>query len=368
MKIAYVITRSDEVGGAHIHVRDMAQWMSDLGHQVKVFVGGAGIFTEKLVEVDLPVYELRYMQRQISPLNDIRAVKELRTALQEFAPDLVSAHSAKAGMIARIACWGLGVPCVFTAHGWSFARGTTRPKRDIFLLIEKVLAPLSANIITVCEQDKSFALTHSLCSKEKIRVIHNAMPEISENLRAKPNNECARLIMVARFEYPKDHKMLIDALANLKDLNWSLDLVGDGPLMEDVREQARVLNIINRIKFLGRRWDVAELMSSADVFILTSFWEGFPRSIIEAMRAGLPVVASDVAGVSEAVIDDLTGYLIKDRNRNELENKLSVLIANPDQRMRLGEAGRKRYEELFTFEQMANKTLNLYNQTLKIKN
>ncbi|HTG56101.1 MAG TPA: glycosyltransferase, partial [Niabella sp.] len=165
-----------------------------------------------------------------------------------------------------------------------------------------------------------------------------------------------------------DHKMLIDALANLKDLNWSLDLVGDGPLMEDVREQARVLNIINRIKFLGRRWDVAELMSSADVFILTSFWEGFPRSIIEAMRAGLPVVASDVAGVSEAVIDDLTGYLIKDRNRNELENKLSVLIANPDQRMRLGEAGRKRYEELFTFEQMANKTLNLYNQTLKIKN
>ena len=366
MKIAYVITRSDEVGGAHIHVRDLAQWMSNLGHEVKVFVGGEGVFTEKLTEVNLSVFRLQYMQREISPINDIKAINELKSALKEYSPDLVSAHSAKAGMIARIACRILRLPCIFTAHGWSFARGTARPKRDIFLLIEKLLAPLSAKIITVCEQDKNFALTHSLCKEEKLNVIHNAMPDVSTELLATASNTCAHLIMVARFEYPKDHQILIEALSNLKDLDWELDLIGDGPLMSAIRQQAAELGIDQKIRFLGRRWDGAEMMAVADVFILTSFWEGFPRSIIEAMRARLPVVASDVAGVSEAVIDGTTGYLIRDRDAKVLKEKLALLIGNPNQRARLGESGRQRYEKLFTFERMANKTLDLYNCVLQV--
>lgn len=364
MKIAYVITRSDEIGGAHIHVRDMAVWMLHKGHDVKIFVGGSGVYTQKLSDAGLAFHSLKHMRRPISPIHDILSIVELKKALKKYNPDIVSAHSAKAGLIARIACRKLNIPCIFTAHGWSFADGINKYKRKLYIAIERFLAPLASKIITVCESDRLLAIKYKVCPESSIVTVHNGMPEIPIDLISRPINESARIIMVARFESQKDHKTLLLALANLTKLDWTLDLIGDGPLMESIIDYSKKLGIDQRINFLGRRWDVPSILAKSDIFVLTSFWEGFPRSIIEAMRAGLPIIASNVAGVSEAVLDTQTGFLIHPSDHINLEHKLKDLILDPDTRNALGRRGRDRYLNYFTFEKMASKNLYIYTTAL----
>jgi len=170
--------------------------------------------------------------------------------------------------------------------------------------------------------------------------------------------------MVARFEKQKDHSTLIRALEGLKNLKWELGLVGDGPLFEDTRDMVHQFNLEDRVKFLGRRSDVPEILSKADIFVLASFWEGFPRSILEAMRASLPVVASTVAGVPEAVDDGETGFLVKPGSVDQIQDRLQLLIQDSGLRERLGKNARLKYEKYFTFERMARKTLDIYETVL----
>lgn len=363
MKIAFIITRSDEIGGAHIHVHDLANWLIKKGYTVRVFVGGEGVFTEKLCQSGIPFEPLKKLQRPISPVTDILAIKEIAKRLKEFQPDLVSIHSAKAGIIARLACAAVKQPCLFTAHGWSFTNGVAKHSRLIFRFLEKCLAPLSENIITVCESDRELALNSGVGHRQTIKTIHNGMPWLP-----KPNRRThhlddeidVKLVMVARFEEQKDHGTLLEALSQLKELRWNLDFIGDGPLQDEVRALSKTLGLSDRVRFLGRRQDVPQLLESADIFVLTTNWEGFPRSIIEAMRACLPVVATAVAGVSEAVTQGETGYLVQPKDIESCAESLRVLIESPEHRQELGMKGRENFEQFFTFDAMASATVDLY--------
>lgn len=134
------------------------------------------------------------------------------------------------------------------------------------------------------------------------------------------------LVMVARFEEQKDHRTLILALSCLKDLEWHLQLVGDGPLLSSIKTLAEEKGIADRIEYLGRRRDIPEILQMADIFVLSTNWEGFPRSILEAMRAGLPVVATRVAGIPESVSDSETGYLVPLHADSVLSEKIGKLL------------------------------------------
>jgi len=367
MKIAYVITRADEIGGAHIHVRDLAAWLSSQGHEVLVFVGGEGPYIDLLKDASLPYIQLEFLKRPIMPLKDLKAIHELKAAISKFNPDVVSAHSAKAGLVARLACFFEGIPCIFTAHGWAFTEGVRRPASFVFRLLEKVLAPLSAAIITVCEADRVLALEKGIASSRKLHTIHNGMPRIDystfdDNQLSHPN--IPNLVMVARFEEQKDHRTLILALSLLKDLEWNLQLVGDGPLVSNIKSLADESGIYDKIEFLGRRRDVDKILFMADIFVLSTKWEGFPRSILEAMRAQLPVVATNVAGIPEAVVDSETGFLVPVQDHVALSEKIRSLLESPCLREALGQRGKQNFLENFTFERMANDTVALYEDVL----
>lgn len=364
MRIAYVITRSDEIGGAHIHVRDLAQWMQHQGHEVCVFVGGLGPFTELLDSENIPFHSLKQLKRSVNLFFDWHAISELSDSLADYRPDLVSLHSAKAGLLGRIACRKQTVAVIFTAHGWSFAEGVSQPARVIYWLLERWCASMADKIITVCKTDRQYALQHMVGRNDQIVAVNNGMPDISDTLLANPVNKIARIVMVARFEKQKDHSTLIKALSGIKDIKWELELVGDGPLLEVTNAMVQQLGLEERVKFLGRRSDVPVILSRADFFVLTSFWEGFPRSILEAMRASLPVVATSVAGVPEAVEDGETGFLVKPGNADQIRERLRLLIQNPELRQRLGKNARIKYEALFTFEKMARNTLDVYKLAL----
>lgn len=298
----------------------------------------------------------------ISPSKDLAAALEALTLIRRIRPHLLHAHSSKAGVIGRVAARVAGVKSVFTAHGWAFTEGVHPTRKHLALGLERVAARLGDAVICVSYQDLDLALRYRVVKRERALVVWNGVPDTVE--RAHPGLEPPRLVMVARFSPQKDHELLLRSLAGLQDLSWTLDLLGDGPLLPRMKALARELGLENRVRFWGRRLDVATVLAEAQVFVLTSRWEGLPLTILEAMRAGLPVVASDVGGVREAVVDGLTGFLVPRGDVSHLRERLGVLLTDPKLRVQMGMAARKRYEEHFTAERMVEAVWEVYTRLL----
>jgi glycosyltransferase involved in cell wall biosynthesis len=365
MRIVHIITRSDNVGGAQIHVRDLSVTALEQGHRVTVLTGGVGPFTEDLSEHGVPWVSIPRLARPIHPLNDWLAFGQIRKALRRLQPAVTSAHSSKAGLLGRLAAWSLGRPVIFTAHGWAFHPSLPRHQALLYRKVETLGAKFAKRIITVSEFDRQLALRSGVAPAHKLVTVHNGIPDVPVTLRAAADGMVPRLIMVARFEAPKDHRTLFQALAGLRDMPWELDLIGDGPLLGDAENQAAALGISERVRFWGSRKDVAERLAKSDVFLLLSDREGFPISILEAMRAGLPVVASAVGGIPEAVEDGVSGFLVPPRDPETLRDRIHRLLAEPALRRRLGDGGRRRYEQEFTLSHSFSKTLQVYKDALE---
>jgi glycosyltransferase involved in cell wall biosynthesis len=362
MRIAYVITRADEIGGAQVHVRDLATAMHHAGHEVTVMAGCPGILSAQLSERGVPFKSVPALVREIRPWRELEAFLRLKALLARLRPDLVSTHSSKAGWLGRLAARMLGIPALFTAHGWAFTEGVPEPERGVYAFAERLAAPLAERIITVSEYDRSLALERRISQPEKIVRIHNGVHEIP-GLKARSIEDAGpRILMTGRFSRQKDHSTLLRALAGLRDIQWHLELAGDGPGQAQVRTLAHRFGIAERVHVLGMRLDVPVLLARADIYTLISNWEGLPYGVLEAMSVGLPVVASDVGGVSEAVSDGRTGFLIRRGDVEALSARFRTLLLNAELRRGLGAAGRRRFCEEFCFDIMFNRTLTLYDE------
>lgn len=360
MRILFVVTRTDIVGGSQVHVRDLASALVERGHEVDVAAGGTGPFARDLADRDVRFHPLRRLTRKVRPVRDAFALREMRALLRRLRPDLVSLHTAKAGALGRLAARAEGIPALYTPHGWPFAEGVSARRALAYRWIERWLARGGEPLVGVCEAERNLALRHHVGHASQHVVIHNGMPDVPASLRADPGRQPPRLVTVARFEEQKDHATLFSALGPLRGQGWSLDLVGDGSLRPALEAQVRALGLDEHVRFLGARSDVAQFLASAQAFLLISRWEGFPRSILEAMRAGLPIIASDVGGVREAVANDCSGLLVPRGGVSALGQALTRLVANRALRVRYGQEGRRRYEASFRFERMLEDTLALY--------
>jgi glycosyltransferase involved in cell wall biosynthesis len=367
MRIVYVITRSDAIGGAVIHLRDFTLAMRRAGHDASVLIGGEGSVTQEFRDKGVPYEALRYLRREIHPTNDVRAFWELRHALKRLSPDLVSTHCGKAGCLGRLAARTLGLPVIFTAHGWTFTDGVTPRKAWAYRWAERMASPLADKIITVSEYDRALAIEQRVARSRQMVAIHNGMPDVAPALRADAAASPPRIVMVARFEPQKDHTTALTALAAVRDLPWEIEFIGDGPLLGPAMEMAGRLGLTERVHFVGARRDVPERLASAQLFLLISNWEGFPRSILEAMRACLPAVVSDVGGSAESVVDTETGFVIARGDASTLAARLRLLLSDPALRARMGAAGRHRYEQQFTAQRMFQRTLEVYEGVLRRK-
>ena len=364
MKILYVVTRSDEIGGAQVHVRDLAEAMNRRGYWTMVAVGGDGPLFAQLEARGVPACRVDALVRAIRPWADLWALVQLVRLLQAEKPDLVSLHSSKAGLLGRLAAWIAGGPAVFTTHGWAFTEGVPKLRRWLSTVLERWAAPLARRIITVSEYDRELALRSGVGRAKQVVTVHNGMPEVAGNLRADPASAPPHLIMVARFNTQKDHDTLLRALAECRDLDWRLELIGAGPGQGAVEERIKALGLHGRVHLAGEVDDVARRLARSQVFVLASRWEGLPRSIIEAMRAGLPVVAAQVGGVAEQVTDDDNGFLFPAGDASALAAILRPLLRDPALRQRLGDQGRRRFEAEFGFPAMADHTEAVYRDVL----
>jgi glycosyltransferase involved in cell wall biosynthesis len=364
VKIAYVITRSDSIGGAQVHVRDLALTAQREGHEATVLVGGVGEFTEDLSQRGVSWTSLPHLGRTIHAADDLRGLYQIRSALRALRPDLVSTHSSKAGALGRLAARSLGIPVIFTAHGWAFAPGVPRWKRTIYQVAERLAASLSDRIIAVSHFDRELAVKARVAPAGKVVTVHNGIPDLDASFRSMPESAPVRLVMVARFEEQKDHAVLFEALAGLRHLTWQLDLIGQGPGLEAEQRRAAALGLAERVVFWGSRRDVAARLAQAQIFVLTSFYEGLPRSVLEAMRAGLPVVATAVGGVPELISEGETGFLVGMRDVEMLRQRLKLLITDPGLRKLLGSKARPRYEREFTLDRCFRDTMDVYREVV----
>jgi len=365
LKIAYVITRSDIMGGASVHLLDLVAGAVCLGHEAVIYVGGDGVFVSRARQRGLTCISVDNLVRPISIIKDLRCFFELRSKIEQYQPDIVHLHSSKAGVIGRLVGKSLRIPTVFTAHGWAFTEGVSERRRRLYLLLERLMSGYADRIITVSEYDRRLALKCRVATDAKLVTVHNGIPSRIAKEPVTVIGKPVRLIMVARFDEQKDQSLLIQALSRVEGKNWHLELVGDGPCINKVRSLVCELELSEKVTFSGSRNDVEDRLANSDVFCLISNWEGLPLTILEAMRGGLPVIASDVGGVSEVVVDCQTGYVVNRGDIMGVAAAIEALLRSEEDRIRFGKNGRSRYEEKFTFQVMLNKTLAVYKEVLQ---
>lgn len=361
-KLLYIITLPD-LGGAQVHLNEL---ISKLPKNIDpyIIIGQEGWLSEKLRERTKNVFIVNSLIRPISPLNDIKAVFKIKKIMQNIQPDIVHCHSSKAGFIGRFAAKLCYVPSVFTAHGWAFTEGVSPRQQKIYKFLEKRMAAWTAKIICVSEYDRKLALSVMPEYEYKLSAIHNGIMDTQIRLAEKYQPDIFRMVMVARFSSPKNQKQLIDAVdeLNAEGFMIQLHLIGDGPQYEYCLKYAMSKVYGERIKFLGARQDVDSLLANYDVFCLISKWEGFPISILEAMRAGLPIIASDVGGVSEAVEDGKTGFLIPRGDIESLKDKIKYYYLQRETIAAMGLMGRIKFKKYFTTDIMMEHILDIYQE------
>lgn len=360
MHILYLITRA-EMGGSQTHLLEL---LRGFRHEFRLSVatGEEGFLTEAARSLDIETFVLPNLVQPLDPLRDVRALKEVTQLLQRLKPDLIHCHTSKAGILGRAAARTLRVPSVFTAHTWCFAEGTSRLWKLIGTPCEQLAARCTTRIIAVSDSNRDLAIRRKIASEHKIVTVHNGIPDT--HYRARPDRGgIPRIVMVARFAPQKNQEQLLSALASV-GLPFRLVFVGDGPTRSSAQQLARELGIASQVEFLGLRRDTDQILAASDLFVLATNWEGFPITILEAMRAGLPVLATDVDGVREAVLHGQTGYLAPKGDTPSLAEKLAVLLKDGRLRARLGAAGRAVYERKFTRRVMLDKVADVYREAV----
>jgi glycosyltransferase involved in cell wall biosynthesis len=337
-RLLMLITLS-ELGGAQTAV---ALLLPGLVGQFEVTLAaqGSGPLHDAAEAAGARYVELRHVRRPIDPWHDALALVELIRLCRKVRPHIVHAHSSKMGVLGRLAAWLARVPVrVLTVHGWSFA-AYNGLARSVFLWIERLMRPLTTMVVCVAEATRQEGLAAGTCDPQRTVVIHNAVAVRTFRPTSRRGGT-VEVVGVGRFAYPKDFTTLLDALT-LVAAPCRVRLAGDGPALPTVASALARNGLSHRVELLGARADVPNLLARSEVFVLSSRSEGFPVSVLEAMAAGLPVVATDVGGVREAVEDGETGFLVPAADSEALAGALERLLVDGELRRRLGAAGRAR--------------------------
>ena len=243
-------------------------------------------------------------------------------------------------------------------HGFGFKPEVPLKRRWAVYLVERLLVRLTAKYVCVCEAERELATRLGL-REDEVSVIANGLSD--SPWRAEPNATEPVVVMVARACSPKRHDLLLRALAVMQQDGIAPPrtiLAGSGPLIDAARAMARTLRL-ERVSFLGDVEQVPKLLARSHIFVLLSDHEGQPISIIEAMRAGLPIVASDLPGIRTQITDGVEG-LLTPNDPEAIARAIERLVSDPQLRARIAAAARRRYEREFSATSMAGEVKQLY--------
>ena len=267
-------------------------------------------------------------------------------------------NSSKMGILGRVAAFAARVPVrVFTVHGWAFLAHRGLAGR-LYLWAERLVKPLTTLFICPAAYEKQLGVEARACVADRTVVIPNAV-DVGAFAQAALKGEPPVVVSVGRLHFPKDFVSLAHALGRLPPGSFRARVIGEGPDRPDIEEALRAGGVAEAVEVAGARDDVPEVLAAADVFVLSSLSECLPISILEAMAAGLPVVATRVGGVPELVADGETGLLVPAADPTALAQALRTLIEDADLRRRMGATGRERARERFDLPRFRQAHVNL---------
>jgi len=307
------------------------------------------------------------------------ALKDITKILKEKKPDIVHTHSSKSGVIGRIAAYRAGVPVIFhTIQGFSFHQFSSSLAKVAYVPIERFTSRYADLHLSVNQFDLEYAVEHHIIPKDKIVRLYNGI-DLSKSeegleegeLKQKMNIPKDALIVtqVGRLWDQKAPEIFVRTAIKTLEENKNIYflLVGDGELRPKLESIIHKHSLEKHIRILGWRKDVDHLLSITDVFMLTSLWEGLSVAILEAMAYKLPIIASNIKGNNELLVNGESGYLCEPNNISDFHNKLSLLIKDRSLMTKIGESGFNRAYELFSIEKTVSEIDQLYQTYFKKK-
>ncbi|MDX6767990.1 MAG: glycosyltransferase family 4 protein [Elusimicrobiota bacterium] len=372
-KVVHLITRLD-LGGAQgntlytVDHLDPARWEA-------VLVCGEGGALDAEPRRARTVF-LSSLVHPVAPLHDLLCLLELASFFLREKPAVVHTHSSKAGILGRFAAALAGVPVVVhTYHGFGFHDRQGPLTKGLFVLLERLAARLSTVSVFVSESNRAYAVRHGLVKEGEGELIRSGVRLSDYPAKA----DKAKLKTAAGIGM---HKPLVVSVGNLKPQKNAADFValaakvsaavpearfvfiGDGPQRRALEAKAFALGLEGRLLFLGWRRDTAQWLAAADAFVMTSLWEGLPRSLVEAMKTGLPCLCYATDGVTDLLRDGVNGMMVPAGDADALAARLTRVLQDPELAARLGRAAAASIGPEFDIDGMVRAQEELYARLL----
>lgn len=300
--------------------------------------------------------------RHYNPLTPVPATIAVARYLSASDFDVVQTHSTEAGVIGRWAAALAGVGNVIhTVHGVPFTDDRNVLLRRFLEACERASAPRADVLVAKADSIREAYLARGIGTPEQFRTIYSGI-DVDVFGRAAPADlpgRGVRILLAARLVEGKGIPVLFEAVEAMGEGPYAVCVAGTGPIEESLQRDVRDRGLADRVHFLGFREDMPAVYAASDIFVLPSFREGLPRVVSESLAAGLPVVASRIAGIPEQVEDCVNGFLVEPGDSTELACRLADLVGDRDLRRQMGRASRRR-APTFSRERMVSDTRELY--------
>jgi|TARA_B110000285_G_C15049788_1_gene576335 glycosyltransferase involved in cell wall biosynthesis len=383
IKILRIINRFN-IGGPTYNATFLTKFMSD--EFETLLIGGLPEENEANSLHILKAYGVEpllipELKREPNLKSDRLALKKIKTIIQEFKPDIVHTHASKAGAIGRKAAFSCNVPVVLhTFHGHVFHSYFGKIKTSIFKNIERYLAKRSTGIIAISSLQKNeLCEEHKITTSKKIEVIplgfdlqkfQDNYPENRIDVRKEHDisEDTIAICITGRLAPVKDHFFFLDVieeLVTLTDRKIKIFIVGDGELRTEINTRVGLLQK-KGVNIVMTSWvfDISRFNAGMDIMCLTSKNEGTPVSLIEAQASNLPVISTDVGGVSDIVSQNETGFIISRKDKREFVKKLKTLVEDDELRNKMKTKGWEHVHLKFSYKRLASDMESYYKKLL----
>ncbi|PIR12675.1 hypothetical protein COV49_04605 [Candidatus Falkowbacteria bacterium CG11_big_fil_rev_8_21_14_0_20_39_10] len=398
--ILYLITQS-ELGGAQRYCFDLAK---NLKNEFNIIVasglprrslelfgtkageqGDKGELGKILEKENIKFYFLKNLKRSISPVNDFLALIQIIKLIKTAKPDIIHLNSSKISILGSLSSAFIRIfairnirihsriSIIYTAHGWVFNEPLSLWKKFFYKYAEKFTSPFKDKIICVSEYDRQTAIENKIAPAKKLITIHNGLAPIN----FLPRNE-ARAKLNSKFKI-QNSKLIIGSIGNLyktKGFEYligatkilisniqspiSFVVIGEGQERKNLKKLIKKYKLENNFILAGSIDNAARLLSGFDIYVCSSVKEGLSYTLIEAMLSGLPIVATNVGGNPELIVDKKTGLLAKAVDPEDLAQKIKTLIENTSLQQDLSAQARHKAVEEFSLKKMVEKTKEVY--------
>ena len=375
--LLYIITKL-ELGGAQRQLLELIKQLDKKRYKIYLLTAQEGLLLPEFSSINgLVLKRSRFLDRAINPFKDILALIEIYRFIKKNAIAIVHTHSSKAGILGRLAAKLAKADVILhTVHGWSFNDYQMMVKRKIFLWLERFTAKFTDRLIVVSCHDKLKGLKNFIGNEDKYFLIRYGIdqPEFKKSysaIREELKIAAGDMVvgMIACFKPQKSPQDFIKLARAVEATFPSVKfiLVGDGVLRKKIEYLISKFNLKSKIFLTGWRKDVPSILSSMDIFVLTSLWEGLPIVVLEAMASAKPVIATDTGGVGEVINDSKAGFIVHVGDAKRMAERLMLLLQDENLRQRMGQYASERLNSDFSVDAMVKNTESLYTNLLKQK-